>query len=335
MIGVASLEQQARVAPHVPARVFITGANGFIGRALAIRLRELGAQVTGVDLAADPEHGVIAGSTTDPAAWADALAGVDAVIHTAAIVSNVASVADAWQVNVLGTRLVLQEAAQHGVRRFVHLSSIAAYGFDYQGVIDETYPIRVNGDSYTDTKVNSEAVVMTAHAAGEIPCTIIRPGDVYGPGSVWVREPLQMIKARQLVLPAGGAGVFHPIYIDDLVDGILLALSNEAAAGQVFLLTAGHGIPCKEFFGRLAAMAGGSITMLPSAIAVPLAATAGKVLRGLRQPSELSAATMRMLSATGDFSIDKARSVLGFEPRVPFDEGMKRVQAWARAEGMI
>jgi hypothetical protein len=67
------------------------------------------------------------------------------------------------------------------VRRFVHFSSVAAYGFDFPDGVDETYPVHVNRDVYTDTKVNSEAVVLAAHAAGVIEVTVIRPGDV------WVR----------------------------------------------------------------------------------------------------------------------------------------------------
>ncbi|NED63793.1 NAD-dependent epimerase/dehydratase family protein, partial [Streptomyces sp. SID10244] len=73
-----------------------------------------------------------------------------------------------------------------GVGRFIHFSSVAAFGFEYPDNVDETYPVAVNGDVYTDTKVNSEAVVLAAHAAKEIDVTVIRPGDVWGPGSVWV-----------------------------------------------------------------------------------------------------------------------------------------------------
>ena len=116
---------------HRPRKVFITGANGFIGKALTARLRELGAEVTGVDLVGDPANGIVEGTTSDPDVWKDALDGVDAVVHTAAIVSTVAPIDKAWEVNVLGTRKVLDAAIAAGVSRFVHLSSVAAYGFDF------------------------------------------------------------------------------------------------------------------------------------------------------------------------------------------------------------
>ncbi|MEO6794775.1 MAG: NAD(P)-dependent oxidoreductase [Mycobacterium sp.] len=172
-----------RPAPEVPARVFITGANGFIARSLADRLRELGAEVSGVDLLASSADHIVAGSTLDPAPWAGRLAGIDVVIHTAAIVSNAAPLDSAWEVNVLGTQRVLRAAAAAGVTRFVHVSSIAAYGLEFRDGVDETDPVRVSGYSYVDTKVNSEHVVLAAQTAGDIDTTIIRPGDVWGPRS--------------------------------------------------------------------------------------------------------------------------------------------------------
>jgi len=325
-----------RPTPQVPAKVFITGANGFIAKNLADRLRELGAQVSGVDLVAAPADGVVAGSILDPDAWADQLSGVDVVIHTAALVSNDAPLDKAWEVNVLGTQRVLRAAAAAGVKRFVHLSSIAAYGFDFPDGVDERDPVRVSGYSYVDTKVNSEAVVLAAHAAGEIDVTIIRPGDVWGPASKpWTIIPLEMIKKGQLILPAGGRGIFSPVYIDNFVDGMVLALAADTAIGQIFILTDGYGMSCAQYFGRLAAMTGGQVRTLPTPLALALATLGGAVQRRLGRHSELTAATIGMLHRKGTYSIDKARNVLGFEPVVSFDDGMARVEQWARAEGLI
>lgn len=331
----AATEPPNRPAPSLPARVFVTGASGFIGRALMARIRELGAEAVGVDLVADPAVGVVAGSTVEPDAWRSALAGADALIHTAAIVSNAASLDDAWRVNVLGTSRTLAAAAAAGVPRVVHLSSVMAFGFDYPDGVDETYPVRVCGYSYPDTRVNSEAVVLAAHAAGAVDATIVRPGDVYGPGSVWVREPLRLIKAHQALLPAGGRGRFSPIYLDDLVDGILLALTSEAASGQIFTLAGAADVTCGDYFGRLASMAGGRVRTLPTPVSLNLARVLGTAQRGLGGHSELSTASIRMLTRRGGYSIEKARRVLGFDPRIDLDEGMTRVEAWARAEGLI
>ncbi len=326
-----------RPTPTVPSKVFITGANGFIGRALAARLRELGAEVVGVDLVPDADAGVVAGSTVDPAPWSDALAGVDTVVHTAAIVSTVAPLQKAWEVNVLGTSRVLEAARAAGVRRFVHLSSVAAYGFDFPDDVDETYPLHVTGgvSTYTDTKVNSEHLVLAAHAAGSMECVVVRPCDVYGPGSVWIREPIALVKAGQMVLPNGGRGIFDVVYIDNFVDGMVLVLASDEAAGQIFNIGDGNPVTCLDYFGRVAAMAGGSVRSVPLRIAAPALNLIGGLQRRLGKPNELGAAAMHLLNRPSGYSIDKARTMLGYEPLVGFDEGMARSENWARAEGLI
>ncbi|MBX7433967.1 NAD(P)-dependent oxidoreductase [Mycobacterium sp. Y57] len=326
-----------RPAPSLTGRkIFITGANGFIGRAAAERFRALGAEVVGVDFVADPERGVVAGDITEPQVWSGALKGVETVIHTAALLGAAYSLEQSWHVNVLGTSRVLRAAIEAGVRRFVHFSSVMAYGFEFPDGVDETYPVRVNGDVYTDTKVNSEAVVLAAHAAGEIDVTVIRPGDVWGPGSVWVRSPIaEMRKKTGFPLPNGGNGVFSPVYIDNFVDGLVLAVASEDAVGQVFNISDGVGVRCGDFFARLAALCGGTVRTLPIGVAAPAAEILGTVLRRLGQKTDLAAGTMWLLNRTGTFSIEKAQKVLGYQPLVSIDEGMVRVEEWARAEGLV
>jgi nucleoside-diphosphate-sugar epimerase len=294
----------------------------------------LGAEVRGVDVVGGP--GVIEGSTLRPQEWADALAGVDLVVHTAAIVSTVAPLERAWQVNVLGTSRVLRASVAAGVRRFVFLSRVAVWGDDFPDGVGEDDPPRVQGRSYADTKINGEAVVLAAHAAGLIDATVVRPGDVYGPGSrPWVVLPLELIRRRQLLLPAGGEGIFTPTYVDDLVDGIVLASCLEAGRGQVFTITDGYGVPCREYFGRLAAMVGGRVRTGPTRPVVGLMAAFGALQRALGQQSELSSNSAGMALRRGTDSIAKAQRMLGYEPAVGLDEGMARTQAWLRESGLL
>ena len=106
-----------------------------------------------------------------------------------------------------------------GATRFVHTSSIVVFGDEFTGEVDERTPVHGTGRPYTDTKIAGEQLVLQAHAAGELPCTVIRPGDVYGPASrPWVILPLEAIRRRQLVLPARGRGLISPVYVDDRVD---------------------------------------------------------------------------------------------------------------------
>jgi len=326
-----------RPAPSlVDRKIFITGANGFIGKALAERFRALGAEVGGVDLVADPDRNVVAGDITKPESWSAALAGADTVIHTAALLGAAFTLEQSWQVNVLGTSRVLRAAVEAGVRRFVHFSSVAADGFAFPDGVDETYPVHVNGDVYTDTKVNSEAVVLAAHAAGDIDVTVIRPGDVWGPGSVWVRSPIaEMQKKTGFPLPNGGNGIFSPVYIDNFVDGLVLVVASDEAVGQVFIISDGQGVRCADFFGRMAKMCGGTIRTLPISVAAPAAEVLGSLLRRLGQKTDLSAGTIWLLNRPGTYSIEKAQKTLGYQPLVSMDEGMTRVEEWLRSEGHI
>jgi len=232
---------------------------------------------------------------------------------------------------------VVEGAAAAGVHRLVHVSSVAVYSHDRPDQVDEQWPVRPAGDVYGDTKVAAEQVVWQAHAAGEVSATAVRPGDVYGPESrPWTILPVQLLAKGRVVLPANGRGTFNPIYVDDLVDAIVLAAGHERAAGQVFNLTAGQACETRAFFAHYCRMLGiEGPRVAPTPVAVAVAAVVGSALRAAGRPSELNAATMRMLSVSGEVSIEKARTLLGWEPRVDLEEGMRRTEAWLRAEGYL
>jgi len=320
-----------------PTRVFITGASGFIGAALASRFAALGAEVRGVDVRADPSRSVVAGDIAQPGAWQDHAAGCDLVVHTAAIVSMRGSGPGGavWQTNALGTRHVLDAARRAEAIRFVQLSSVTVFGFAFPDGVDESYPTQPSGVPYVDTKIASEALVLRAHAAGEIPCTIVRPGDVYGPRSrPWTVLPVQELARRRLILPALGRGIFSPVYIDNLLDGIVAAC-EPAGAGGVFTLTDGAGVTTREFFGFYARLLGRRLPVLPTGAAVALASAAALGARAARQETEINAAAARYLARTGTYAIDRARTTLGYAPSIGLAEGMERTAHWLRAEGLV
>lgn len=155
-------------------RAFVTGANGFVGRSLSLRLRTLGWQVSGVDLVADPAHNIQGGDINTAGPWMTEAAAADAIFHTAAVVSNIADSDTAWRVNVLGTKKVIDATAPGAV--FVHLSSVRAFSdLDFPDMVTEEHPVRTDGNAYVDTKVASEQVVLQAHGAGRIDARIARP----------------------------------------------------------------------------------------------------------------------------------------------------------------
>jgi nucleoside-diphosphate-sugar epimerase len=307
-------------------KAFITGARGFIGQALSARLTADGWDVTGVDLAD--------GDISQPGPWQDAAAGSDVVIHTAAVVSMRGDDPRAvWRVNALGTANALEAARWAGAARFVHLSSVTVFGFAFPDGVDESYPCEPNGVPYVDTKIASEALVLRAHAAGEIDCTIIRPGDVYGPGSrPWTLLPLEELKRNRFILPARGRGIFSPVYIDNLVDGIVAAAQSPAAAGGVFTLTDGTGVTTSEFFGHYAKLLNKRLPTLPTPIATRLASLASAAARGR---TEVNASSALYLARTGTYSITNARTTFSYTPSITLAEGMSRTTTWLHAERLV
>ena len=323
--------------PELSGKVFIAGANGFIGKALAARCRELGAEVCGLDFNANPDFGVIAGDLTKPQGWQHILEGVDLVIHCAAVVSNTASMDEAWRINVKATADLLECCVNAGVTRFIQLSSIAAFGFAATHTLTESQPLCPMGNTYVDTKIASEHIVLACHASGKMDCTIVRPGDVYGPGSrPWVVLPLQMIRSGKFLLPAHGRGLFSPVYIDDLVSGLLLAATRVEGVGQIFNISGGVEPSCEEFFAYHVAMAGAKPPrMMGTSKAIMLAETARVIVQLFGGKTELGRGTIDMLSRKAGYSIKKAGKLLGYQPKVSLEEGMRRTAEWARGEGLI
>jgi nucleoside-diphosphate-sugar epimerase len=323
----------------VPRRVFISGASGFMGRVLRARYKSLGSEVRGVDKVAEPEEGIVAGNTAQPGSWQEHAQGCDLFIHTAAIVSFTHDPRNFWEVNVLGTRHALDAAMRGGAQRFLHISSVVAYSFDFPPDVDERYPVRCNGVPYVDAKVMGEQVVLQAHAAGEIACTIVRPGDVYGPRSrPWTTRPVRLIKANNLILPLKGEGIFTPVYIDNLIDGIQLAAHTPEAEGQVFNITDGIGVANSAYFGYYAHLLGKELPTVQDSFTQPLALQAliaDRVKKKLGAESQWNETGVRYLCRRGTYSIEKARTLLGYEPRIGLDEGLKLSEQWLRSEGFL
>lgn len=325
--------------PAVPESVFITGAGGFIGRAIMARYRALGCDVRGMDLQADPDANIVAGDITDPAGWAEHAKGCELFIHTAAVVSLAAQWPAYRKITVEGTRKAIDVAVAAGAKRFLHFSSIAALGYDYRDGADETWPVTIGSDYlYGVAKGASEHVAMAAHAAGEIDVTVVRPGDVYGPGSrAWLIEPLKMAKAGQLILPDHGQGIFTPVFIEDLLDGVMLAAGLEEGRGQIFILWGGEPVSCNDFFSYHWHWAGrkGAPHSLPLKAALALTKGVWKLNLMLKRHDEVTPDTMLMFSRKGGFSIEKAKRLLGYQPKVGFADGMRQSEDWLKKIGEL
>ena len=319
-----------------PKKVLITGANGFIGNTLMRYYKAKKVSVVGVDLVGNDDD-IIEGDIANPETISHLLESCDVIVHTAALVSNSIADRDMWRVNVLATRNLIAAAEKYKIRRFVQLSSIVAYGNTAEGELDEDHPVHADGGSYVLTKLASEHTVLAAQAKSSLELVIIRPGDVYGPGSrPWIILPLEAINSGAFLLPAKGEGFFRPIYIDDLVRGIALAVSTKEANGEIFNLSCEGYMTTKEFFSHHYRWKNKRGPMVVSTkLALFAAATATRIANLTGGVNEASTATVTQLCTKSWFSITKAERILGWKPEVSFEEGIERSKVWAQGQGLI
>ena len=317
-------------------KILITGANGFIGNTLLRDYQARGIDAIGIDLQANGKD-IFQGDISAPETISRLLEQCDVIIHTAALVSNAMADTDMWRVNVQATANLIAAAERHQVKRFVQLSSIVAYGNSATGELTEDQPVHADGGSYVLTKLASEHVVLAAHARGSIEVVIVRPGDVYGPGSrPWVILPLEAIHKGQFMLPSKGEGFFRPIYIDDLVRGIRLAVDCTEANGEIFNLSCQGYITTKQFFSYHYAWLNKKGPMLVSTRLAKFAASAATKMANLTGGiNEASTATVEQLSTTSWFSIAKAERILGWQPEVSLEQGMHYSRQWAEDRGLL
>jgi 2-alkyl-3-oxoalkanoate reductase len=235
--------------------------------------------------------------------------------------------------NVQGTRWLLEGAA--GARRFVHLSSIAAFGTPAPPYFDDESPYGSSVDAYSRTKVEGEKIAFELHRVAHLPVTVLRPAVVYGPGGAWLEQPLAMVEQDRMFLLGGGEGTCHPCYIENLVDAVLLAADHPAAVGQGFIVTDGESISFREYFDAVASIAGKP--PIKRSIPVPVArgmATAFELAaraRRRRARPLLTRAAIAMVTTKSRTSIAKIRRVLGWEPRYTFRSAIEELRNWYAA----
>jgi nucleoside-diphosphate-sugar epimerase len=317
--------------------VAVTGAAGFIGSAVCRALVREGAEVRGLDLATAPAERVrgtgaafVEADVTDRAALDRAFEGIELAVHTAAYITEYGLMEEFVRVNVGGTATVLDAAEAAGVKRVVHLSSVVVYGYDSTAELDETAQLRTYGIPYIDTKSASDRL---ARLRGAI---VVRPGDVYGPGSVpWVMRPLDMARQGRLVVPGNGDGVLLLVHVDDLAEAILLALER-GEPGTAYTAWSGEPISFGDYCDRIARMAGQERARhVPRAVFRLAGAVAEAVSRLTGSPPLAGADAITFFERRATVSNRRAVEELGWHPRVSLDEGLRRTEEHLRAEGVL
>ena len=326
----------------------ITGASGFIGGRLASRLRENGQPVrclvrASSDTSLLEELGVeiAVGDLTDGRSLARALEGCGRVLHCGALVSDWATVAEISAINVAGTREMLRAAAEASVQRFIHISTTDVYGYPQVKELDETYVASGFSNWYAQTKLEAEAQVRSAQAAGALETVILRPATVYGPGSKEViGEIARAIQGRHMLLIDGGRANAGLCYVENLLDAALLTLEHDAAPGNAFNVCDGLDVSWRQLTDDLADALGRPRVRwsIPYGLALGLGFSLEQGYRllrratGLSSPALLSRQAVQVLGREQAFSNRKLRETLGWEPCVGYERGLQTTVAWLENE---
>jgi nucleoside-diphosphate-sugar epimerase len=313
------------------SRILVTGATGFVGRALVRRLVADGRKVcaavrpASAALLSEVETVTVAdiGPDTD---WRAALAGVDAIVHLAARAHVLRdSSADAHAryraVNTLGALRLAEAAAASGIRRFVFLSSVRVHGDRSTGApFDESSPLAAE-DPYGRSKADAERGLAALASAGRLAPVILRPPLVYGPEARGNFARLVALVARGVPLPLGAVRNRRSlIFVGNLVDAIVRSLDHPAAAGETFMVGDGEDLSTPDLVRRIGRALGKPARLVP----VPPAL--------LRLGGALAGRSDDVARLLDDLVVDgsKIRAVLGWSPVFTLDEGLNETVAWDR-----
>lgn len=328
-------------------RLAITGATGFIGSRLALHAHRAGIDVLaagriGSRIESERAEELRAagvrqtfGTLQSPDYLRETLMDRNCVIHLAAAQHEAHMPPEYFrEVNVAGTRALLEAARELGIRRFVYGSSIGVYGSSAEGVLDETSAPRPD-NIYTRTKLEAEQLV--ASFAAQLQVTIVRISETYGPSDFRLLKLFRAIDRGHFVTVGAGLNRRQCLHVNDLTRALLLVAEHPLAIGQTFVIAGAESMTTREMVQAIA----GALNRAPPRLHAPLwpfkvAATFFETVcppLGIQPP--LHHRRLDFFTKSFVFSTTKAQTLLGFQPEIDFTTGAADTVRWYRARGFL
>ncbi len=327
-------------------QALVTGATGFTGGHLAreltrrgVTVRALGRDSAGGSAAALRADGidVVAGDVRDRTALDTAAGGVDVIFHIAALYRQAGLPDREYRsVNAAAAATVVEAAAAAGVRRVVHCSTVGVHGDVKRPPADETAPLRP-GDIYQVTKLEGEEIARRAGENHEIQVTIVRPSGIYGPGDRRLLKLFRGVVRRRFPMIGSGNIYYHLTYIEDLVEGLILCGEHPMAANRVYILAGGEVTTLRELVRIVADVAG----VPPPRLRLPVWPfwAASALCETVCAPFGIAPPIYRrrvdFYTKSRAFDITRARTEIGYNPRVGLRDGIGRTLEWYRQHGWL
>lgn len=329
-------------------KVLVTGATGFTGGHLAQHLITHGDEVRALvrsrsreryDRSALPASGVKAcdGDLMDAASLRRAVDGIDVVYHIAATYREAGQPDSAYRaVNVEGTRNILEAAKAANVKRVVHCSTGGVHGHIENPPANEDAPFNP-GDVYQDTKLAAEQLARQFGAATGTDVVVARPIGIYGPGDRRFLTMFRGLSRGRFPMIGNGQAFYHLTFVDDLVEGFRLCGTVPAAAGRTYILAG----PRYTTLEQLVRMVAEELRVAPPRLHLPVWPfyTAGLLCEMVCVPLRIEPPLYRrrvdFYTKSRAFDTTRARTELGYSPKVDLKEGIKRTADWYRSEGLL
>ncbi len=324
-------------------KVLVTGATGFTGGKVAERLvqdghdvvafvrsnsdtkklHELGVECRTVDIR---DANDVSRNFTD----------VKKVFHIAAAYrSEHADHGEFRAVNVDATRNLLNAAQEAVVERFVHCSTVGVQGEIEDPPASEDYRFKP-GDHYQQSKLDGELLALKYSRSG-LPVSVVRPVGIYGPGDTRFLKLFRPIQRGRFVMIGKGDVLYHMTYIDDLVEGFILAGERPEALGEVFTIGGPEYTTIRELVDAIANVLG----RRPPRLSVPFqpvywaSVVCDYLCRAVNISPPLYPRRVEFFELDRAFSTEKAQQLLGYRPKTGLPEGLARTAAWYKDEGLI
>lgn len=324
--------------------VFVTGGTGFTGGYLCrhlvkrgYKVRALARATSNTTLLESLGAEIVYGDLSDPDSYRHNLKGVKTIYHIAALYRSESVPRKLfWEVNLEGTRNLLEAAAAAGVDRFVHCSTVGVQGEIKNPPATEDYPYNP-GDVYQESKMEGEKLALRFFREQGLAGVVVRPVGIYGPGDKRFLKLFRYINNGKFRMFGSGQVLYHLTFVEDLVEGIILAGEKEQAVGQIYTLGGEEYVTLNELVEMIAEALGvekpeGHLPLWPLWVA---GVVCEAICRPLRIEPPIYRRRIDFFIKDRAFDISKAKKELGYQPKVDLKTGLKITADWYRQQGWL
>jgi nucleoside-diphosphate-sugar epimerase len=325
--------------------ILVTGATGFLGSALVTELVKQQQEVR--VLARDEQKAraqfgeavtIIRGEITGVEQVERAVDGTSTIYHLVGRLYHPGVPAELYYfTHVEGTRILLRACkGQKRLQRIVHCSTTGVHGVTGKSPAREDAPFAPT-NPYEATKLQGELLALKAYQEDSLPVSVARPGLVYGPGDLHLLGFFSSINKGLFRVIDGGTALLHPIHIDDMTEAFLLCAARPEAIGQSYNIAGEHPVTMRELAKAIAhslhkELPGGSIPLWLANFASDIFS----LIPGMKgESAPLTRSRVQFLTHSRVYDTSKAKTQLGFAPRIELEEGMKNTAEWYHKHGYL